>query len=548
MAEPAFNRPIEDDDRGLGPFASGVRGWSTTIALALPDMRPAIFRNCVTEGAKFVRKGAPRGLITSELVARAEMHGLFDALGGRRVVEKIVSEGLVNADAGQMAKGKDKSAQGADCESGVGLEDFVAYMPQHQYIFKPTREMWPSSSVNARVPPVALVDSTGNPIHDKDGKQKFQNAGAWLDQNSPVEQMTWSPGDPMLIDGRIIGDGGWISRPGCMVFNLYRPPNIEPGDARKAERWVAHIAKVFGDDSDHIIRWLAHRVQRPHEKINHALLLGGSQGIGKDTLLEPVKRAVGPWNFAEVSPSQVMGRFNGFLKSVILRVSEARDLGDTDRFKLYDHMKSYTAAPPDVLRVDEKNLREHAVLNVTGVIITTNHLADGIYLPSDDRRHFVAWSSLTKDDFGEDYWRSFWAWINAGGDCHVATYLAELDISDFNPKAPPPKTAAFWSIVDANRAPEEGELADILDALGNPDVTTLSRIRAMAQGDIVGWLADRKNRRVIPHRLEKCGYVPVRSTTDDGLWVINRVRQAIYGRKELSISDSVAAARRLANR
>jgi hypothetical protein len=38
------------------------------------------------------------------------------------------------------------------------------------------------------------------------------------------------------------------------------------------------------------------------EKINHALILGGNQGVGKDTLLEPVKRAVGAWNFLEVSP------------------------------------------------------------------------------------------------------------------------------------------------------------------------------------------------------------------------------------------------------
>ena len=80
-------------------------------------------------------------------------------------------------------------------------------------------------------------------------------------------------------------------------------------------------------------------MQRPHEKINHALVLGGKQGIGKDTILEPVKYAVGPWNFNEVSPQQLLGRFNGFLKSVILRVSEARDLGEFDRFAFYDHMK-----------------------------------------------------------------------------------------------------------------------------------------------------------------------------------------------------------------
>ena len=219
-------------------------------------------------------------------------------------------------------------------------------------------------------------------------------------------------------------------------------------------------------------------------------MLGGNQGIGKDTALEPVKHAVGPWNFSEVSPQHLLGRFNGFLKSVILRVNEARDLGDINRFQFYDHMKAYTAAPPDVLRVDEKNLREHSVFNCVGVIITTNHKADGIYLPADDRRHFVAWSALTKDSFDETYWIKLWRWYCEGGTRHVAAYLAELDISAFDPKAPPPKTPAFWDIVDANRAPEDAELADILDKLGKPDATTLDphrqpchrRLRDVDQG------------------------------------------------------------------
>jgi hypothetical protein len=184
----------------------------------------------------------------------------------------------------------------------------------------------------------------------------------------------------------------------------------------------------------HIICWLAQRVQRPQEKINHALVLGGGQGIGKDTALEPLKHAIGPWNFSEVSPQQMLGRFNGFLKSVILRVSEARDLGEVDRFAFYDHMKALTAAPPDVLRVDEKNLREHSVINCCGIIITTNYKLNGIYLPADDRRHFVAWSHLTKDDFFADYWGDLWGWYRNGGCGHVAAYLAALVISGFDPK------------------------------------------------------------------------------------------------------------------
>ena len=212
--------------------------------------------------------------------------------------------------------------------------------------------------MNARIEPIPILDANGKPILDRGGDPLTIPASAWLDQNRPVEQMTWAPGEPMLIRDRLVADGGWIERNGVTCFNLYRPPTIQPGDPTKAGPWFDHVRKVFGDDADHIVTWLAQRVQRPQQKINHALLLGGAQGIGKDTLLEPVKRAVGPWNFHEVSPQHMLGRFNGFLKSVILRVNEARDLGEADRFKFYEHLKSYTATPPDVLRDDEKNLRE----------------------------------------------------------------------------------------------------------------------------------------------------------------------------------------------
>lgn len=427
---------------------------------------------------------------------------------------------------------------------GVSLNDFHAYMPTHSYIFVPSREMWPASSVNARIPPIPLTDKQAGA---ENGKHTTLAASGWLDRHKPVEQMTWGPGLPILIHDRLISDGGWISRKGVNCFNLYRPPAIKPGDARQAGPWLEHARKIYGNDADHITLWLAHRVQRPQEKVNHALLLGGCQGVGKDTLLEPMKHAIGPWNFAEVSPKQMLGRFNGFLKSVILRVSEARDLGDVHRFSFYDHMKAYTAAPPDVLRVDEKHLREHYVLNCCGIIITTNYKSDGIYLPPNDRRHFVAWTDLTKEDFAPAYWNELWRWYSSDGHRHVAAYLAELDISAFDAKASPPKTAAFWAIVDANRSPENAELADVIDQLGNPDAVTLAGLRLSAGSSEIGdWLADRKNRRAIPHRLEQCGYVQVRNTANDGLWKLNGNRQVIYARSTLSISDRFRAAKELA--
>ena len=46
-----------------------------------------------------------------------------------------------------------KAEEQAKADPGaLQLDDFYAYMPDHSYIFVPTREMWPASSVNSRLP------------------------------------------------------------------------------------------------------------------------------------------------------------------------------------------------------------------------------------------------------------------------------------------------------------------------------------------------------------------------------------------------------------
>jgi hypothetical protein len=423
----------------------------------------------------------------------------------------------------------------------LGLDDFLAFMPMNNFIFVPTGDIWCGGSIDARLPLIPTLDAEGGAIEGQSLK-----ASKWLSSNRPVEQMTWAPGSPRLIKDRLIIEGSWIDREGVRCFNSYRPPTLPHGDASQAGPWINHIRYVYPDDAEHMFNWLAHRVQRPGEKINHALVLGGAQGIGKDTLLEPVRRAIGDWNFSEVSPQQLLGRFNGFIKSVILRVSEARDLGELDRYKFYEHSKVYTAAPPYALRVDEKHLREYYAVNCTGVILTTNHKSNGIYLPPDDRRTYVAWSGRTRDDFAPDYWNNLYRYYDEGGDGHVAAFLAQRDLSGFDPKAPPFKTKAWFEIVDAGRAPEDSEIADVLDLIGWPNAVTLDRIKASAADDLREWLKDRRSRRVVPHRMATAGYTPVRNPyADDGLWKIDGKRQAVYAKTDLNEDDRLRVARGL---
>jgi hypothetical protein len=425
---------------------------------------------------------------------------------------------------------------------GLSVDDFYSYMPRHSYIYTPTLEMWPATSVNVSVGKVAVFNEDGTPRMAEEGEQELWAAARWLDHFKPVHQMTWAPGEPQIIRDRHIAEGGWFDKAGAACFNQYRPPLELNGDADKAQKWIDHVMYVYPNEGGHLLRYFAQRVQHPEIKPNHALVLGGSPGIGKDTLLEPVKHSVGPWNFADITPQNLLGRFNGFVKSVLLRISEARDL-EVSRYQFYEHIKIYTASPPDVIRVDEKHLQEYSITNCFGVIITTNYKTDGIYLPADDRRHYVAWSDKTKDDFTEGYWRDLWRWYEAGGYAHVAAYLKAADIGDFDPKEPPPKTDAFLAIVDANRSPEDNELEQVLEDMNMPKAVTLDTVSFKANDDFRSWLKDRKNRRAIPHRFEKCGYGPVRNpNTKDGLWRVGGKKQVIYAQVGLVTGDQYAAA------
>jgi len=154
---------------------------------------------------------------------------------------------------------------------------------------------------------------------------------------------------------------------------------------------------------------------------------------------------------------------------------------------------------------------------------------------------------MSPGEFDKDYWNRLFGWYAEGGDRHVGSYLRELDLSGFDPKAPPPKTQAFWDIVEANQVPEDAQLADVLDELGNPDATTVRHVAEKANETFQEWLQEPRNRRAIPHRFEKCGYISVLNPDkEDRKWIIHGKRRVVYAKSSLSLQEQIAAAQALA--
>ena len=387
---------------------------------------------------------------------------------------------------------------------------FRAALAQHGYWCLPTGTLWSAADID-RAFGKQRVDE-----NDK-GESIFVPTSKWLTQHARIDQFTWAPGEDVFLFDMMVAEAGLIERKGLTALNLYRGPRCAAGDAKAIQPWLDHVHKLYPDDADHIITWLAQRVQQPGVKINHVLVLGGAMRIGKDSILVPVRYAVGSWNFAEISPAELLGKFNPFLKKVLVRISEARDLGDVSRFTFYDHSKSLFASPPEVLRVNEKHIREYDILNCVGFILTTNYQDGGIYLPFEDRRHYVAWSKCKLEDFESDYFPKLYKWYEEDGNRNVAAYLRRVDISAFDPKAPPKQTEAFWAMANYYRyeSPAYAELRSALEDSGYPVVVTL---RQMAVTPFLEtWLNDPKNGSDIPRRMDACGYEKLRNPdTKDG--------------------------------
>jgi hypothetical protein len=420
----------------------------------------------------------------------------------------------------------------------TALQKFVYYAPGNDFIHANTGDHWIGTAVDNNVSRVGVItDSNGEIVKPH----------TWIMQNREVASLCWAPGMPSVIQDKLMTQGGWYASPGEKTWNLYRPPQIEPvpGDV---SMWLDHGIELYGEEAaSRIVRYFAHRVQRPGEKPNFALVLGGEPGIGKDTFIHPLSQAVGEWNFRSISPTAILEQWTDYLRNVVLIVNEAADQGDFDRYKLYEHMKAIEAAPPDVLRVNPKYGTQHFVPNVVGVIITTNHRTSALYLPANDRRHEVYFSNRLQAQYSEHHFEPFYAWYAAGGYAAIAHYLATLDLTGYSVKTPPPKTPAFWEMVAMGTPNEDSQLEDALDALGSPNVLTIPMLISAADAKFADWLSDHhKSGRVIRHRLDEAGYSVVMSPWHGrGMWKIGGRKVMVYGKRSVSLPELIKAAQAL---
>lgn len=357
----------------------------------------------------------------------------------------------------------------------VPLGNFVFYGPGNNYIYRPTISYWISSAVDAAVSPV-----------NDDGK--IVKASEWLKLNQLVTSMTCDPDiEEDYLKGYDCRNGEVVQVPGAAMFNTYRKPTIELGDARLAQPFVDHVRRIFNKpgDADQFLNYMAHRVQKPGEKPRFALLIAGGQGVGKDTAVEMCTPAIGVWNVANIDPSAFETQFNEFAAATLVRISEAANLHEMSKWAFNERTKVLIAGSPDVCQINPKYGQKFSVRMYCGVIITSNHLASGIYIPPDDRRYDVieaatmAEMGLLDENDRRSYFSDLWDWFLKGGANHIAAFLHERDLSGFSASNGQRKTDAHKTVVAGGMTGDHW-LEDILEELGRPQFVREDVILAKA--------------------------------------------------------------------
>lgn len=293
-----------------------------------------------------------------------------------------------------------------------------------------------------------------------------------IDTGLTVEGSTWWPGKGTFLYDTVVSDRGAMPKRGAQCYNSYTPPDHSNlRNNQNPDRWINHVKFLFPDplEHEHFFDFAAHMLQKPHEKVNHGIVIAGAQGIGKDTAMLPLRRGVGEWNAAEIDPDAFNKDYNPFVKSVMLVINEVRPHDEVHKASdFYNMLKPYLAAPPEVLPMTLKYANLIYVRNVCHTFLTTNDPLR-MFIPEEDRRLFVMTSPLPDPKqtpiFAPGYFDEMYDYLEDGGSDAVVRWLLNRDILQFNPGTPPPMTEGKKHIIESSTTVRRTIIDDIFENL-----------------------------------------------------------------------------------
>ena len=217
-------------------------------------------------------------------------------------------------------------------------------------------------------------------------------------------------------------------------YNLWRGFSVvpKPGACQMYLSFVEHVI-CSGDEElfTYVIKWLAHLLQSPECLPEVALVLRGGQGTGKNTFVEPFKRALGV-HFIETSGAeQITGRFNAHLINKLLIHANESTWGGNKQSE--GSLK--TLITENKRAIEQKGKDITYVKNLARLIVSSN-TEWPVSSDIDDRRFiFIDVPDTKKQD--SNYFSVIHSEFDNGGIEAILHFLLNVELDDWHPRERP---------------------------------------------------------------------------------------------------------------
>lgn len=221
--------------------------------------------------------------------------------------------------------------------------------------------------------------------------------------------------------------------------------NLWKGFTRKSiqgscQKYWSHVkSNICNDDEEvykYIRKWLAYIFQQPHI-VHTAVVLCGSQGVGKNSFVEPLGVLLGSHYAPLSSISELVSNFNYHLKNaVLIHANEALWGGNKKEIGTIKAMITERTC-----LIEGKGKDRIIVKNFKHVILSSNEDWP-VHLDPDDRRFFVLKvSEKHKED--HEYFKAIEEELHNSGYEALLYDLLNEDLTGFDPRKLPANSNSF---------------------------------------------------------------------------------------------------------
>lgn len=270
-------------------------------------------------------------------------------------------------------------------------------------------------------------------------------------------------------------------------LNTWRENRLPQGVKGDITQWKSHFDILgWGAYVDHVLDWMAYTVQHPEVKINHMIVLGGPEGVGKDFILEPLRWAMGEYSRVTECEEILAGYTDFLVRTKHLHINEADPINSYEAKRLHTKLKPFAVGMPDTIPMKQRYCPTFCVQNVVNCTLATNtrnFISAGV-----THRYLFLWTNLkmhaqngvVKPEW-QKYWTQAWAWLlHRGGREAVAYELQHRDVSEFNPHMRAPMTPWLSDLIQESR----DELEVVIEALRHKKEGCFAR-DVVSCGDVV---------------------------------------------------------------